>query len=114
MDKNVFENWILGGAQNAESVEREESTEPDGSSVLKLKLNLKSDAATRAVKLFMQRIECIDAVSDESELMANVNWCNGYIYGLLASDVIDYGQADALGEVLRFKMRVQAQKIGLE
>lgn len=67
MDKNVFENWILGGAQNAESVEREESTEPDGSSVLKL-----------------------------------------------ASDVIDYGQADALGEVLRFKMRVQAQEIGLE
>lgn len=114
MDKSVFEDWIFGGAQNAESVEREESTEPDGSSVLKLKVSLKSDAATRAVTLLMQRIECIDVVSDESELMANVNWCNGYIYGLLASDIIDYKQADALGEVLHFKMRVQVQRIGLE
>lgn len=98
----------------APKVERKDSVEPDGRHKVELSLALETEAAQHAVIIFIREIDELHNIDNAAVLLHKVNWLEGYIAAMYATEAIDEEQAKQLDDILNLAAQQQARLLGID
>lgn len=103
------QHYCFGEKKPEKTVERKDSVEVDGRRKIEVSLAFDNEEAQKAVLRFIAEVNGLHEVKDLGELIARINWLNGYIAALHAVEALDYEQAEELANLLEIASKQQAR-----